>query len=387
MPNVLILNGGSSSIRFAMYEVSAPLKLLLQGKMDHVGLPSMTLSHDDAPPVAISAPSSPPAFLVDWLCDHGAFDHLTAVGHRIVHGMQHTEPALATEGLVSELRAITASDPEHLPLELELIEAIRARYPAIPQVVCFDTSFHRHLPRVAKVLPIPRRFEAKGVHRYGFHGLSYAYLLEELQRLDDNAVKQKRVILAHLGGGASLAAVFDGQCIDTSMGFTPAGGVMMSTRSGDVDPGLMGYLSRTERLSAAELQRMLTHESGLLGVSETSADMRQLLASKNRDERAAEAIALFCYQIKKCIGAYTAALGGLDTVVFAGGIGENCALIRSLICQGLAFLGVEVDESLNTTHHSLISTEGARVKVRVIPTNEELMVARTVCSLLGLQPS
>ena len=171
------------------------------------------------------------------------------------------------------------------------------------------------------------------------------------------------------------------------MGFTPAGGVMMSTRSGDVDPGLMGYLSRTERLSAAELQRMLTHESGLLGVSETSADMRQLLASKNRDERAAEAIALFCYQIKKCIGAYTAALGGLDTVVFAGGIGENCALIRSLICQGLAFLGVEVDESLNTTHHSLISTEGARVKVRVIPTNEELMVARTVCSLLGLQPS
>ena len=347
----------------------------------------MTLSLGDAPPVAITDKSSAAAFLVGWLSARGAFNELEAVGHRIVHGMQRMEPALITEVLLSELRVVSGCDPEHLPLEIELIEAIRERYPAIPQVACFDTSFHRNMPRVAKLLPIPRRYEAKGVQHYGFHGLSYAYLLEELHRLDPAAATQGRVILAHLGGGASVAAVLDGKSIDTSMGFTPAGGVMMSTRSGDLDPGLLSYFVRTETMSASQLLHMLTHESGLLGVSETSADMRQLLASEATDERATEAVAMFCYQIKKCVGAYAAALGGLDTMVFTGGIGENCAVIRSRICQGIEFLGVEIDEQRNSAHESLISKHGARVNVRVIRTNEELMVARAACSLLELHPA
>ncbi|MFZ4767904.1 MAG: acetate/propionate family kinase, partial [Roseimicrobium sp.] len=298
MQNVLTINGGSSSIRFAMHEVSARMKPTLQGKLDHLGLPSMTLSLNDAPPTAVDSKRPASAFLLDWLTARGAFEKLAAVGHRIVHGMHHTEPVLVTDALLSELRTITGCDPEHLPLEIELIETIRQRYPALPQVTCFDTAFHRTMPRVAKMLPIPRRYEAQGIQRYGFHGLSYAYLLEELHRLDP-AAAQGRVILAHLGSGASVAAVLDGQCIDTSMGFTPAGGVMMSTRSGDVDPGLLSYLTQTEALNASQLQQMLTHESGLLGVSATSADMRQLLATEATDERAAEAVAMFCYQIKK----------------------------------------------------------------------------------------
>jgi len=293
---------------------------------------------------------------------------------------------LVTEAFLSELRSVIGCDPEHLPLELELIEAIRERYPAMPQVVCFDTAFHSAMPRVAKMLPIPRRYQAKGVQRYGFHGLSYGSLLEQLQELDPLAAKS-RAIFAHLGGGASLAAVLDGKSIDTTMGFTPAGGVMMSTRSGDVDPGLLSYLAQTEAMNASQLQHTLTHESGLLGVSETSADMRQLLASEETDQRAAEAIAMFCYQIKKCIGAYTAALGGLDTLVFAGGIGEHCATIRSRICQGLEFLGVDLEEARNAKHEPVISKNDTRVNVRVIRTNEELIVARLTCRLLGLEPS
>jgi len=386
MRNVLIINGGSSSIRFAMYEVSASIKPTLQGKLELRTLPSMMLTLEGAPSVTVTAKSSAAAFLIEWLSDHGSFDGLEAVGHRIVHGMQHTEPALVTEALLSELRSVTGCDPEHWPLELELIEAIRERYPAIPQVVCFDTAFHSTMPRVAKMLPIPRRYEAKGIQRYGFHGLSYASLLEQLQELDP-AAATGRIIFAHLGGGASLAAVLDGKSIDTSMGFTPAGGVMMSTRSGDVDPGLLSYLEQSEALDSSQLQHMLTHESGLLGVSESSADMRQLLEREATDKRAAEAIAMFCYQIKKGIGSYAAALGGLDTLVFAGGIGEHCAEIRSRICEGLEFLGADLDEARNAKHEPVISKDGTRVNVRVIRTNEELIVARLTCRLLGLELS
>ena len=240
--------------------------------------------------------------------------------------MTHTEPERVTPELLDELHRITPYDPEHLPLEIELIEAFRQRHPRLPQVACFDTAFHRTMPRVARLLPIPRRYEAAGVRRYGFHGLSYAFLMEELARLGDPAATKGRVILAHLGNGASLAAVRDGKSIDTSMGFTPTAGLVMSTRSGDLDPGLVSYLARTEQMSAAQFQEMVNHESGLLGVSEISSDMRDLLAREADDVRAAEAVALFCYQAKKWIGSFAAALGGLDTLVFAGGIGENAPL-------------------------------------------------------------
>ena len=234
------------------------------------------------------------------------------------------------------------------------------------------------MPRVAKLLPIPRRFDAKGIQRYGFHGLSYAYLMEELARLGDPAAATGRVILAHLGNGASLAAVRDGKSMDTSMGFTPTAGLVMSTRSGDLDPGLAPYLARTEQMTTPQFYEIVNHRSGLLGVSEISSDMRDLLAQEAGDVRAAEAVALFCYQAKKWIGSFVAALGGLDTLVFAGGIGENSPLVRARICEGLSVLGIELNESRNAQSAGVISTNASRAKVRVLRTDEELMIARSV---------
>jgi acetate kinase len=298
--------------------------------------------------------------------------------------MRHTEPELVTQGLLDELHRLGPYDPEHLPGEIALVEAIRDRHPKLPQVACFDTAFHRTMPRVAKLYPLPRRFDAKGVQRYGFHGLSYAYLMEELARVAGREAAQGRVILAHLGNGASLAAVRGGKSIDTSMGFTPTAGLPMSTRSGDLDPGLAPYLQRTEQMTTEQFFHMVNHESGLLGVSETSSDMRDLLAREASDLRAAEAVALFCYQTKKWIGAFAAALGGLDTLVFAGGIGENAAPVRARVCEGLGHLGVTLSEPRNAGHANVISMDASPTTVRVIHTDEELMIARSVSRVLGL---
>ena len=236
----------------------------------------------------------------------------------------HLEPELVTPELLAELHRISPYDPDHLPSEIELIETFRQRHPKLPQVACFDTAFHQTMPRVAKLLPIPRRYDAKGIQRYGFHGLSYAYLMEEHDRLGDPAAKTGRVILAHLGNGASLAAVRDGKSIDTSMGFTPTAGLVMSTRSGDLDPGLAPYLARTEQMTTQQFYEMVNHESGLSSsIRKPVSDMRDLLNHEKTDVRAAEAVALFCYQAKKWIGSFAAALDGLDTLIFAGGIGEN----------------------------------------------------------------
>lgn len=261
-------------------------------------------------------------YRLEYVSDAGddSFESVQAIGHRVVHGMTHVQPELVTQELLDELHRIRPYDPDHMPREIELIETFRQRHPKLPQLACFDTAFHQTMPHVAKLLPIPRRFDAKGVQRYGFHGLSYAYLMEELGRLDPVAAKG-RVILAHLGNGASMAAVSNCKSIDTSMGFTPTAGLVMSTRSGDLDPGLAPYLQRTEQMSTKQFYEMVNRESGLLGVSETSSDMRDLCASETTDVRAAEAVELFCYQAKKWIGSYAAVLGGLDILVFAGGIG------------------------------------------------------------------
>lgn len=264
-----------------------------------------------------------------------------------------------------------------------MIETVSRSFRRLPQVACFDTAFHRSMPRVATILPIPRRYESKGVQRYGFHGLSYTFLLQELSRTGDSAAARGRVVLAHLGNGASLAAVRDGKCIDTSMGFTPASGLVMSTRSGDLDPGIMSFLALTEAMDAATYEKMVNHESGLLGVSETSSDIRDLLACELKDVRAAEAVALFCYQAKKWIGAFAGALGGLDTLVFAGGIGENAAPIRARICEGLQFLGVELHELRNAQNAPLVSSDASRVAVRVIRTDEESVIAALTIEVLG----
>ena len=394
MPNILTINGGSSSVRFAIFSSDRPPKRLLQGKMERIGSEDANLTvdpgADHAPThikVEITGHGTATGFLLDWLEMQPSFKSIGGVGHRVVHGMQRTEPELVTAELLDELKRIIPYDPEHLPGEIALIEALRDRYGEMPQVVCFDTAFHRGMPLVATQLPIPRRYAAKGVQRYGFHGLSYTFLMQELGRVGDTAASGGRVILAHLGGGASLAAVRNGRCIDTSMAFTPAAGLVMGTRSGDLDPGLMSYLATTESMTAVQFRTMVNHESGLLGLSETSADVRDLLDREADDPRAAEALALFCYQAKKWIGGFAAALGGLDTLVFAGGIGENAAPVRKRICGGLEFLGVHIDEDANNRHARRISTETGPVAVRVIRTDEESVIATLSTRVLESAPT
>ena len=389
--SILTINGGSSSIKFALYEADQPLKLRLRGKVDRIGLTGTNLTFNDltqnqqgSNAIKASDHRSAADVLIDWLEDRIGFASLKAVGHRVVHGMKYSEPTRITQELLDELHRIRPYDPDHLPREVELIEAFRQRHPKLPQVACFDTAFHHNMPRVAQLLPIPRRFEVSGVRRYGFHGLSYSYLVEELARVAGTNAARGRVIFAHLGNGASLAAVRDGQSIDTSMGFTPVSGIPMGTRPGDLDPGLAWFMMLTEKLTLKQFNNLINHESGLLGVSETSSDMRDLLEHEISDVRAAEAVALFCYQVKKWVGAFAAALGGLDTLVFSGGIGENAPIVRARICDGLGFLGIELEEKRNMANTGLISTDTSRVPVRVIHTDEEWMIATTVCRILGI---
>jgi len=392
---VLTINGGSSSIKFAVFEVGDALRRMMEGGIERIGLPEATLRVKGVNPAdnfsrSVTAPDHVVAAgaLMDWIEERSRRETLTAVGHRVVHGgPKYSEPQRITAEMVQELHDLSPFDPEHLPEEIILTEAFHRRFPDLPQVACFDTAFHHDLPRVAQLLPIPRRYEARGVRRYGFHGLSYAFLMGELARLAGAEAAQGRVILAHLGSGASLAAVHHGSSVDTSMSLTPAAGVPMSTRSGDLDPGLVWYLVRTEHLSAKQFNEMVNFRSGLLGVSETSADMRELLDREAQDGRAADAVALFCYQVKKWIGAFAAALGGLDTLVFAGGIGEQAPTVRARICAGLEFLGIRLDAKRNAANEGVISTAAGPVAVRVMHTDEERMIAESVTRLLGLGTS
>lgn len=388
---ILAINGGSSSIKFALFDAGGALRRILGGELERIGTPHASLAvkctnpkENFLRPVTAADHTAAVDALMGWIEERSGRDPLAAVGHRVVHGgPNYSEPQRVTAEMIEELHRLSPFDPDHLPLEIELIEAFRVRHPRLPQVACFDTVFHRTMPRVATVLPIPRRYEVQGIRRYGFHGLSYEFLMAELARLGDPAATKGRVILAHLGSGASLAAIRDGKSIDTSMSFTPTAGLVMGSRSGDLDPGLVSYLARTEQMSAAKFQRMVNHESGLLGVSETSSDMRDLLDREVKDVRATEAIALFCYQAKKWIGSFAAALGGLDTLVFAGGIGENAPPVREHICEGLGFLGIELDRQRNAQSAPLISSDASPVKARVIRTDEELMIARSVTRLLN----
>ncbi len=387
--SLLTINVGSSSIRFAFFDGGSPPQRAFSGHVDRIGLPGTVLNFKDATGQMQSKafPSKPSAevtrALLDWFQASGNFGAVRIVAHRVVHGgPKYHEPQGVTAELLEELHRITSMDPDHLPAEIEMIRAMQLRFPGVPQIVCFDTAFHARMPRVARLLPIPRRYHAMGVQRYGFHGLSYTFLLEELRRLDGAQVAGGRIVLAHLGNGASMAAVKEGKSIDTSMAFTPAAGLPMSTRSGDLDPGLLPYLARTEGMTADQFDNMVNHQSGLLGLSETSSDLRDLLAAEANDPRAAEAVALFCYQARKWIGGFAGALGGLDTVVFAGGIGENAPTVRARICEGLGFLGVHLDGALNAINSPRISRADSRVNVRVIPTDEEIVLAQAALAAL-----
>jgi acetate kinase len=380
--NILAVNGGSSSIKFSLYAGAPPAKWL-SGKIDRIGAGNAKLTYTDdrnkthgAVPVDAGDLSGAAAVLLDWLSKQEGAMPLAAVGHRLVYGMEHTRACLIDDGLLDELQRISAYDPDHLPGEIELIRLFRRHDPGVPQVACFDTAFHSTLSPLARILPIPRRYVREGVRRYGFHGLSYGYILEELTRIAGPVLAGGAVVIAHLGNGASLAAVKDGMSVDTTMGFTPAGGIVMGTRPGDLDPGVLWYILNKERFNPEQLDHFINKDCGLLGISETSSDMQDLLAAESSDPRAAEAVGLFCYQVKKAIGAFSAVLGGLDALVFTGGIGEKSAVIRSRICAGLDYLGVGLDQRANSDNALFLSAKDARVGAYAIPTDEEWMIAK-----------
>lgn len=389
---ILILNGGSSSLKFAVCDGACRGTWTLRGQFDRLSTPRASFvvrqNEESRSDIGALDHAAATGFLLDWLDERLGLAAVAAVGHRIVHGgSQYQTPRLIDAAMIADLRRLSRFAPRHLPTEIDVISVCRERMDAVPQVACFDTAFHCDMPAVARMLPIPRRFKAEGVVRYGFHGISYAHVLDVLRHVAGHRVAKGRLIFAHLGNGASLAAVRDGKSIDTTMGFTPAAGIPMSTRSGDLDPGVLLYLARNASVDVQGFERIVNQESGLLGISETSGDLRDLLEREEADERAAEAVALFCYSIRKQIGAYAAALGGLDMLVFTGGIGENAPEIRSRICEGLGFLGIELDPAHNTSAAPVISMAGARVEVRVIAADEESVIAGAVSETLSKQES
>jgi acetate kinase len=390
---LLTINTGSSSLKVAQYAVYAVGDAwsretrLLDASMERIGQPGgrMRISVAGGAMVAKATtderrdlPDHAAALRVvlDQLGRSNVGGRPDAVGHRVVHGgAEYREPALITPQVLDTLRRLVPIDPDHMPLALAAIEVIGQAYPSISQVACFDTAFHRDMPRVAQTYALPRELWDEGVRRYGFHGLSYEYILDAL-RAEDAAAAHGRVIAAHLGNGASMAAITGGVSIETTMGFTPTGGMVMGTRPGDLDPGVSLYLLQAKGMTPDALSRLVNQQAGLLGLSGASGDMQDLLGREASDPRAAEAVALFCYTAKKYLGALAAVLGGLDTLVFTAGIGENAAPVRECICAGLDFLGIRLDPARNAAHAPIISAEGSPVVVRVMRTDEDLMIAR-----------
>jgi acetate kinase len=363
--SVLAINSGSSSTKYALFTLAPEPTVLCRGSIDDAA--SATTVEEVLEGVVDSLEAYP----------------LAGIGHRIVHGGPALfDPLLVTEELLAQLRRLVHFAPNHLPAEIQLIETARRLRPDVPQLVCFDTAFHSGLPDVARRLPIPHAYDLQGVRRYGFHGLSYTFLLHELGRRAGQVLAGGKVVLMHLGNGSSLAAVRDGRCIDTSMGFTPIGGVVMSTRSGDLDPGVVTYIARSAGFDADRVEHELSHRSGLEGLSGGVRDMRDLVAREANDEDCRLAVSIYCYEITKRIGAYAAALGGLDALVFSGGIGEHASIVRARICSGLEFLGIEIDGRHNAEHAPVISTSTARVAIHVIPADEEVVIARAAYQLL-----
>jgi acetate kinase len=383
---LLTINAGSSSIKYAAFLPDASARAFT-GQLDRIGTPSATLTTSAAPNhtqrVTANTDADGATIVAGQVRDHLRDGTLLAIAHRVVHGgAKLTQHALITPAVMDQLRRTEPIDMAHLPREIGLIDAFATAFPDVPQVACFDTAFHRDMPPISKMLPIPRKYADAGVHRYGFHGLSYTYLLSRLGELAGPDAASRRVILAHLGAGASMAAVQRGKPIDTTMAFTPTSGLMMATRPGDLDPGLLVYLLRSQKLCADDLDDLITHRCGLQGVSQTSADMRDLLNARATDPRAADAIDLFCHIARKHLGALVATLGGIDTLVFSGGIGERSAEIRVGICNGLSFMGISLDPQANSANADVVSPPSSPTTVRVIPTDEEVIMARIARTLI-----
>ncbi len=387
---VLTINTGSSSVKAGLFDIDERGEtLLLSAAGERLGAHGGRMALQDAGATlreqgdGLRDHAAALRLLFGWLGEPALAARPEAIGHRVVHGgTRFVEPAPVTPALLDELEKLTPVDPDHLPQAIAGLRIALEAFPALPQVACFDTAFHRHKPLVATVEPLPRELIDEGVVRLGFHGLSYEYVLDTLRAIAP-AKAAGRIVIAHLGSGASMAAVRDGVSIETTMGFSPTGGLVMGTRSGDLDPGVLLYLLRRRGLSADDLSDLVNRRAGLLGVSGTSADMRDLLDRERDDPHAAQAVALFCYQARKHLGALAAVLGGLDGLVFTGGIGEHAAPVRARICAGFAFLGLELDERRNAEHAPVISSPASRVTVRVIPTDEALMIARHTVRLVS----
>ena len=391
MPDaILVLNAGSSSLKFEVFLLDgAALAREFAGNVEELGgTPRFTAT--DAHGTVIDERSWPAgraigpdgalAFLLEWLQAHGAGRDIVAAGHRVVHGgTEFSSPVRITADVLARLEALVPLAPLHQPANLRPIAALAARQPALPQVACFDTAFHRDQPPLAQAFALPRALSEGGVKRYGFHGLSYEYVASVLPRHDPRAAAGRTVVL-HLGNGASMCALLRGRSVATTMSFTALDGLPMGTRSGALDPGVLLYLMNERGLDAQALERLLYHDSGLLGVSGVSSDMRVLLESS--DPHAREAVELFCYRIGRELGSLAAALEGLDAIVFTAGIGEHAAPVRAAVCRGAAWLGVALDAGANAGGGPRISTPDSAVAAWVIPTDEELMIARHTRALL-----
>ena len=380
---ILILNAGSSSIKFGLFEMptdSEPV-LLCKGLLDeHDAEPRLTvkdaagnLLHDTHRGAADKDDETLLVDILNWVDAYLASDDLVAFGHRVVHGGEDfVAPAQIDDHVLQALHDLTPLAPLLQPRCLSPIRAIRSLRPELPQIACFDTAFHHGLPATVSRFAIPRRFDESGIRRYGFHGLSFEFIARRLRDISP-ALARKRTVVAHLGNGASLCAMHDGASIDTTMGLTPLDGLMMGTRCGAIDPGVLLYLQQTRGMSVGEVEHLLYQESGLLGVSGLSGDMRVLLASA--DPRAAEAVDLFTFRVAREIAAMANSLAGFECLVFTGGIGEHAREVRQNVCQRLQWLGVAIDQAANDRSDPCINTARSRVDVRVIPTNEEAIIA------------
>ena len=392
---ILTINSGSSSLKCSLYQMGKSEALVLSGAIERIGLrgghfqirdvsgKNMIDQQNDLPDHDAAL-----KMLIEWLQRQLPDQVLDAVGHRVVHGgTKYSQPHLITSELLAALKELIRLAPDHLPHELKAIRAVERYYPDLKQVACFDTAFHRQMPEIAQRFPLPRSLWHEGVLRYGFHGLSYEYIMVKLREVAGTEAANGRIIIAHLGNGASMTAVKSGKGLDTTMGLTPAGGLMMGTRSGDLDPGVLLYLLEEKERSPSTVDYLVNQRSGLIGVSGSSSDMRDLLDREAGDPHASQAVEMYCYQAKKFIGALAAVLGGLNTLVFTAGVGANSPIIRERICHGLEFLGIKLDSSRNQSNAEVISCEGSSVTVRVIKTDEELMIARHTRNLLRTDSS
>ena len=388
--NLLTVNTGSSSIKTAVYQVGKTEEPIIFASVDRIGSLESRTTITNANHEHVFEQQEPIAnhgtalkTILGRLDGQIALTVLDAIGHRVVLGDKRClEPQVLTERLLSTFNELTPLAPDHLPQVVDCISALKDTHPDVPQVACFDSTFHRQMPPEAQMYAIPRRLYEQGILRYGFHGLSCEYIMQALATLNDPVAAKGRVIIAHLGNGSSITAVQHGLSIDNSMGFTPLAGMVMGTRCGDLDPGVITHIADSEGLSPFALNNLLNRESGLLGVSGHSPDMRDLLDREFIDSHCAQAVAMFCYQARKFIGAYAAALGGLDALIFTGGIGEHAAVIRQRICSGMDFIGITLDPNANVSNAPIISVQGSHPTVRVIETNEDLIIARHTCRVI-----